>query len=83
MPNADALYSILAVIQGCNIFLLKSSKGNVLDKVCLINVSINSTVLTFINKLLYFGNILIIQNVVIVYNNKKPTNCIADGVVVV
>lgn len=74
---------MLAVIQGYNILLLKSSKGNVLDKVCLINVSINSTVLTFINKLLYFGNILIIQNVVIVYNNKKPTNFIADGVVVV
>jgi len=75
---------MLAFIQGYNILLPKSSKGNaILDKVCLINTSINSTVLTFINKLLCFGNTLIIQNVVIVYNKKKPTNCIADGVVVV
>ena len=74
---------MLAVIQGYNILLLKSSKGNALDKVCIINTSINSTVLTFISNLLYFGNTLIRQNVVIVYNKKKPTNCIADGVVVI
>ena len=75
---------MLAVIQGYNILLLKSSKGNaILDKVCLINTSINSIVLTFINNLLYFGNTLIRQNVVIVYNKKKPTKCIADGIVVI
>ena len=75
---------MLAFIQGYNILLPKSSKGNaILDKVCLINTSINSTVLTFINNLLYFGNTLIRQNVVIVYNKKKPTNCITDGVVVI
>jgi len=75
---------MLAFIQGYNILLPKSSKGNaILDKVCLINTSINSIVLTFINNLLYFGNTLIRQNVVIVYNKKKPTNCITDGVVVI
>lgn len=74
---------MLAVIQGYNILLLKSSKGNALDKVCIINTSINSTVLTFISNLLCCGNTLIRQNVVIVYNKKKPTNCIADGVVVI
>lgn len=75
---------MLAFIQGYNILLPKSSKGNaILDKVCLINTSINSIVLTFINNLLYFGNTLIRQNVVIVYSKKKPTNCITDGVVVI